>query len=269
MAIPSTRQQLIDYCLRALGAPVIEINVDDEQIEDRVDEAIQFYQEYHGDAVHRNLRYHKLTDAEFDRANASPTSSTRNSPDFGMYIEIPEASNILSINRIIPLNSSGTSSQFFSVDYQLHLNDIFDLGGPYGGGLINYEITKQYMSLIDRNINGVNDVIEFTRHKNRVYFHTDKLRNIKAGDTIIFDGYEIIDPNNFSSVYNDMFLKKYTTALIKRQWGLNLIKFEGIQMPGGVTLNGRQIFDDAKEELDKLEEEIQLKHEMPPHFFIA
>ena len=125
------------------------------------------------------------------------------------------------------------------------------------------------MSLIDRNINGVNDVIEFTRHKNRVYFHTDKLRNIKAGDTIIFDGYEIIDPNNFSSVYNDMFLKKYTTALIKRQWGLNLIKFEGIQMPGGVTLNGRQIFDDAKEELDKLEEEIQLKHEMPPHFFIA
>jgi hypothetical protein len=164
----------------------------------------------------------------------------------------------------------GASANMFSIDYQLHLNDIFDLGGPYGGGLINYELTKQYMSLINRNINGIFQKIEYTRHKNRVNFHSlETLKNLGVGKYIIFDGYEVIDPDNFIDVYNDMFLKNYLTALIKRQWGLNLIKFEGMQLPGGVTLNGRQIFDDAKEEIAKLEEEMQLKHEMPPHFVVG
>lgn len=255
MAKPSTRQLLIDYCLRALGAPVIEINVDEDQLEDRVDEAIQFYQEYHGDAVTRNLRKHQITQTDIDNG----------------YIELP--SNFLSVNNVMDINSSGAHSGMFSVDYQLHLNDIFDLGGPYGGGLVNYEMTKQYMSLIQRNINGVFEKIEWSRHKNRVTFFSKNSfqspSGLSVGDYLIFDGYEMVDPTQFGEVYNDMFLKKYLTALIKRQWGLNLIKFDGMQLPGGVTLNGRQIFDDAKEEIDKLEEEVQLKHEMPPHFFIG
>ena len=255
MAKPSTRQQLIDYCLRALGAPVIEINVDEDQLEDRADEAIQYYQEYHGDAVVRNLRKHQLTQADIDNG----------------YIEIPNT--FLSVNNILDTRASGSNAGMFSVDYQLHLNDIFDLGGPYGGGIVNYEITKQYMSLIQRNINGVTEKLEFSRHKNRVNFFSEETyqspSGLGVGNYLIFDGYEVVDPDTFTDVYNDMFLKKYLTALIKRQWGTNLIKFEGMQLPGGVTLNGRQIFDDAREEITKLEEEMLLKHEMPPHFFIG
>jgi hypothetical protein len=268
MANPNSRQTLIDYCLRALGAPVIEINVDDDQISDRIDEAIQFYQEYHGDAVRRTLRYHKFTADERTRANDSPFGSTRNSPEFSMYIDLPNHTNMLSVNRILPLHDSG-STNLFSIDYQLHLNDIFDLGGPYGGGLINYELTKQYMSMIDRNINGIFEPIQFSRHKNRIYFYSDTLRN-KAVDTVlIFDGYEIINPETFTDVYNDYFLKKYATALIKRQWGINLIKFEGMQLPGGVTINGEKILTDATEEIEKLETEMFLRFEEPPHFVIG
>lgn len=250
MAKVTSRETLKSYCLRALGDPVIEINVDDDQVEDRIDEALQFYQEYHGDAVVRNLRKHQVTSTDVSNG----------------YIEVPNTANIFSINNVFNTNNSHTASMF-SVDYQIHLNDIFDLNGTHGG-IINYELTKQYMSLIDRNINGMYEMIEWSRHKNRVNFHSDTLKNLE-GQFVVFDAYEAIDPETFRDVYNDMFLKKYTTALIKRQWGLNLIKFEGMTMPGGVTLNGRQIFDDAKEEIQQLEEQMQLKHEMPPLDFIG
>ena len=251
MAKPTSRATLIDHCLRALGAPVIEINVDEDQLDDRVDDAIQYYQEYHGDAVVRNIRKHQIT-----------TNDITNG-----YVTLP--SNHLSVNNVLDIRATNGGTDIFAVDYQLHLNDIFDLGGPYGGGLVNYEITKQYTSLINRNINGVFEKIEFNRHKNRLEFFSNTLSTLGGGNYILIDGYEVVDPDTFTDVYNDAFLKKYTTALIKRQWGLNLIKFEGMQMPGGVTLNGRQIFDDAKEEIEKLEEEMQLKHEMPHHFFIG
>jgi hypothetical protein len=250
MATPNTRQKLIDYCLRALGHPVIEINVDDDQLEDRVDEAIQYYREYHGDAVVRNLRKHQVTQTDIDNG----------------YIEVPNAANIFSINNVFHISNTHTTS-IFSVDYQIHLNDIFDLSAAHGG-IVNYEMTKQYMSLIDRNVNGMYEMIEYSRHKNRVNFHSDTLNNMKD-QYVVFDGYEAIDPDTFTDVYNDAFLKKYVTALFKRQWGLNLIKFEGMTLPGGVTLNGRQIFDDAKEEIQQLEETMQLKHEMPPLDFIG
>ncbi len=250
MAKPNSRQSLIDYCLRSLGAPVIEINVDEDQLEDRTDEAIQFYQEYHGDAVVRNLRKHQVTQTDIDNG----------------YIEVPNSANILSINNVFNTSSSQTGG-IFSVDYQMHLNDIFDLNGA-SGGIVNYELTKQYMSLIDRNINGMYEMIEWSRHKNRVNFHSDTIQNMKD-QYVVFDGYEAIDPETYTDVYNDAFVKKYTTALFKRQWGSNLIKFEGMVLPGGVTLNGRQIFDDAKEEIQQLEETMQLKHEMPPLDFIG
>lgn len=251
MAKPNSRQALIDYSLRALGAPVIEINVDDDQLEDRVDEAIQYYQEYHGDAIVRNLRKHQVTQTDIDNG----------------YVEVPNSANVLSINNVFSVSNSQTDAGIFSVDYQIHLNDIFDLNGAHGG-IVNYELTKQYMSLIDRNINGMYEMIEWSRHKNRVNFHSDTLKKVKD-KYIVLDGYEAIDPEVYTDVYNDAFLKKYTTALFKRQWGLNLIKFEGMVLPGGVTLNGRQIFDDAKEEIQQLEETMQLKHEMPPLDFIG
>ena len=156
----------------------------------------------------------------------------------------------------------------FSIDYQLHLNDIYDLNGPHGG-LVNYEMTKQYMSLIDRNINGNYEMIEWSRHKNRVNFHSTTLDDVGVDNYVVFDGYTTIDPDSFSDVYNDMFLKKYTTALFKRQWGNNLIKFEGMQLPGGVTINGEPILSAANEEINELEEQMQLKFEMPPLDFIG
>jgi hypothetical protein len=249
MATPNTRQKLIDYCLRSLGHPVIEINVDDDQLEDRVDEAIQYYQEYHGDAVVRNLLKHQVQQADIDNG----------------YITIPDNANILSINNVF--NTTNSQSGMFSVDYQIHLNDIFDLTNVHGG-IVNYELTKQFMSLIDRNVNGMFELIEYSRHMNQVKFHSNTLDGM-AGLFVVFDGYSKIDPDTHTDVWNDAFIKKYTTALFKRQWGLNLIKFEGMTLPGGVTLNGRQIFDDAKEEIQQLEEQMQLKHEMPPLDFIG
>ena len=329
MAKPSTRQELIDYCLRSLGHPVIEINVDDDQLEDRVDEAIQYYQEYHGDAVVRNLLKHKVTDSSLSlndvsginvgdtltgntsgaEAIVTKITETGEGPagivryknvkvvntsfqssetitnkqtgsSYGIvsitkgdiensYITVGNDKNILSINNVFSVSTSHDDS-IFSADYQLHLNDIFDLNsiGQAYGGIAHYEMTKQYMSLIDRNINGMFEMIEWSRHKNRVNFHSDTLDDM-VDQYVVFDGYSIIDESTFTDIFNDAFLKKYTTALFKRQWGLNLIKFEGLALPGGVTLNGRQIFDDAKEEIQQLEEQMQLKHEMPPLDFIG
>ena len=252
MATPNTRQKLIDYCLRALGHPVIEVNVDDDQLEDRIDEAIQFYQEFHGDAVVRNLLKHEVTQDDIDNG----------------YIAISSDTNILSINNVFNIDSSNSGSSLLSVDYQLHLNDIFDLNGSFGG-LVNYELTKQYISLLDRNVNGVFEMIQYSRHKGRVNFHADTLTEVGVGNYVVFDGYSAVDPESFVAVYNDMFLKRYTTALFKRQWGLNLIKFEGMQLPGGVTINGRQIYDDAVTDIEKLEEKIRLEHELPPLDFIG
>ena len=252
MAKPNTRQKLIDYCLRALGHPVIEINVDDDQLEDRVDEAIQYYQEYHGDAVCRNLRKHQVTSTDISNG----------------YIEIPNSSNILSVNNVFHTDNVNSGTNMFSVDYQMHLNDLFDLSNP-SGGIINYEMTKQYLSLIERNINGTYEIIQWSRHKNRVTFYSKDTLKDMEGKYVVFDALEAINPETYTDVFNDAFLKKYTTALFKRQWGLNLIKFEGMTLPGGVTLNGRQIFDDAKEEIQQLEEQMQLKHEMTPLDFIG
>jgi len=252
MATPATRQQLIDYCLRALGHPVIEINVDDDQLGDRVDESLQFYQEYHSDAIVRNLRKHVLTQDDKDND----------------YIEIPNSANIFTVNNVFAISNSQSSTSIFSVDYQIHLNDIFDLGGVYGG-VVNYEMTKQFMSLVDRNVNGMYESIQYSRHKNRVNFHTKVLDDLAVGDYVVFDGYEAIDPDTYTDIWNDMFVKKYTTALFKKQWGLNLSKFEGMQLPGGVTFNGRQTLDDANTEIEKIETEMQLRFEAPPHFFVG
>jgi hypothetical protein len=169
---------------------------------------------------------------------------------------------------VLPVKGANSSVGDFSIDYQLHMNDLFGLRDP--GDLLSYELTKQYMSLIDLKINGVTEQVTFNRHQNIVKL--DSIRwgtDITAGQYIVFEGYETLDPETYTNVYNDMWLKRYVTALFKRQWGLNLIKFEGIQLPGGVTLNGRQTFDDANAEIEKLEEQLRLNHEDPPDFFVG
>ena len=246
MAKPNSRQTLIDYALRAIGAPVIEINVDEDQVEDRVDEAMQFYQEYHSDSIVRNYRKHLVT-AE-DVTNG--------------YVTVDE--QMIFVNNIFPIGASTSQSGMFSVDYQMHFNDMYNLRNP--GGLIDYEMTKQYMAMIDLKVNGMSQRSSFSRHQNRLYVEGDDL---EEGIYIIVEGHEVLDPETYTDIYNDMLLKKYLVALIKRQWGANLIKFEGMQMPGGVTLNGRQIYDDAITDIEKIEETMQLTYEAPTDFFVG
>jgi hypothetical protein len=249
MAKVTTRDELIEYCLRRLGSPVIEINVDEEQLEDRIDDALQFYQEYHSDAVSRVYLKHQVTQDDVNNK----------------YINLND--NILFVTKVFPLSEENSSINMFDTRYQIALNDMYDLG--FTGSLVHYEMTQQYMSLLNMKLNGGEEQIRFNRHMNQLNIDIDWENDIQVGEYIIVDCQRIVDPDTYPDVYNDMFLKQYATALIKQQWGANLIKFEGMQLPGGVSLNGRQIFDDAFNELEKVREEMQLKYEMPPDFFVG
>lgn len=246
---PSSRQELKEFCLRALGAPVLEINVEDDQLEDRIDDALQFYQEYHSDAVSRTYVKHKITQSDIDN----------------QFITLPEA--LLFVNRVLPISSGYSSSGLFSVPYQIALNDIYGLRDP--GNLINYVMTRQHLSLLDMQLNGLTQTIRFNRHTNRLHIEAQWGDRIKLDDYIVMEGYIVSDPDIFTDIYNDMFLKKYTTALFKRQWGLNLIKFAGLTLPGGVTLNGETILSAAETEIEKLESEMELKFSTPIDFFVG
>lgn len=251
MANPTTRDELIDYCKRRLGDPVLEINVDEDQMEDRVDEALQYYQEYHSDATVRTYLKHQVTAT--DIANE--------------YITIP--SNVLTVSRLFPLASSfGTSFNFFDIKYQMMLNDIADLQN-FAGDLAYYEQMQQYLSILDMKLNGTPQV-QWSRHQDRLYIFGDFAdKDIKENEYVVMEVYTTLDPEEAPSIWNDMWLKEYTTALFKQQWGQNLIKFEGVQLPGGVTFNGRQLYDDATSEIERLRDTIRLEHEMPADFFIG
>jgi hypothetical protein len=251
MANPNSRATLIDYCKRRLGDPVVEINVDEDQLEDRVDEALQYYQEYHSDATLRTYLKHLVT--------ADDVSNE--------YISLN--SNITYVGKLFPLASNFNQGRnFFDIKYQMMLNDMASLI-HFAGDLAYYEQMQQYLSLLDMKLNG-HPQVQFSRRENRLYIFGDWADgDIKAGDYLVAEVYQILDPNSTTSIYNDMWLKEYTTALIKQQWGQNLIKFEGMQLPGGVIINGRQLYDDATSELERLRESIRLEHEMPADFFVG
>jgi len=251
MAPPNSRQTMIDYCLRRLGDPVLEINVDEDQIEDRIDEAIQYWQEYHSDATVRTYLKYQVTAA--DVANEW----------------IPISTDVLYVSRLFPISSSFNNSiNFFDIKYQMMLNDIADLQN-FAGDLAYYEQMQQYLSILDMKLNG-QPLVNFSRHQDRLYvFGEWQNQDIKAGDYVVAEIYTLLDPDTHTSIYNDLWLKEYSTALIKQQWGANLIKFEGIQLPGGVTFNGRQIYDDATNEIQQLRERIRDEFELPADFFVG
>lgn len=251
MAGPSSRETLIEYCLRRLGDPVIEINVDPDQLEDRVDEALQYYQEFHSDATVKTYLKHQVT--------ASDVSNE--------YISVSD--NVIFVKKLFPISSSfNNSMNFFDIKYQMMLNDIADLQN-FAGDLSYYDQMQQYLSLLDMKLNGTPQV-NFSRRQGRLYIHGDfQDKDIQADDYIVAEVLQIVDPETHTSIYDDMWLKAYTTALIKRQWGSNLIKFEGMQLPGGVQLNGRQIFEDALNDIERLEERIRLEQELPVDFFVG
>ena len=251
MAPPNSRQTMIDYCLRRLGDPVLEINVDEDQIEDRIDEAIQYWQEYHSDATVRTYLKYQVTAADVTNE------------------WIPISTDVLYVSRLFPISSSFNNSiNFFDIKYQMMLNDIADLQN-FAGDLAYYEQMQQYLSILDMKLNG-QPLVNFSRHQDRLYvFGEWQNQDIKAGDYVVAEIYTLLDPDTHTSIYNDLWLKEYSTALIKQQWGANLIKFEGIQLPGGVTFNGRQIYDGATNEIQQLRERIRDEFELPADFFVG
>ena len=248
MANPASRQELIDYALRKLGSPVIEINVDEDQMEDRVDEALQFYQTYHSDAIIRTYLKYQLTQTDINNRY------------------IPVNNQYTYVRGVFPMGDENASINMFDARYQIHLNDMYDL--RLGGSLSFYYQTQQYLSTINQLIGDNLTPVRFSRHQDRLHIDTD-WTNLAVGDYIIVDCDAVIDPASFTDVYNDMWLKRYVTALIKQQWGVNISKFEGMQLPGGVILNGRAIMEDALTEIEKLEEEIRLNFEMPVDFYVG
>jgi len=247
MAKPNSRSTLQDYCLRNLGAPVIEINVDEDQLEDRTDDALQFYQEYHSDGVIREYLKHELTS----------TDITNN------YITV--ADSVTNVVRMLKITGTSGSS-LFDMGYHMRVNDIFMLQG-LGTQMQEYTQSQQKLSLIDHRLNS-EEHIRFSRHMNRV--HMDEgFGDLSAGEFIVLEVFSIINPATYVDVFNDLYLKKYLTALIKRQWGANLMKFQDFQLPGGITMNGRQIYEDAIEEIQGLEEECRLIWAMPDNFLMG
>ena len=277
MAQPSSRTELIDYCKRQLGAPVLEINVAEEQIEDILDDAIQFFQERHFDGVYPTFMKYKLTDNDVERGrsrggntgNVGITTTTAEATIDGSTVEFnwEENSNflqvppdIIGVSKIFHYDGSNTiTNNMFSVKYQLFLNDIYYWGQTE---ILSYAMTKTYLEDINFLLT-TQKQIRFNQRQDRLYIDVD-WGNVASGDYIIMDCYRILNPSDYGRVWNDSFLKRYTTALVKRQWGQNLIKFAGVKLPGGVELNGRQIYDDAQKDLEVIREQMSNMYELPP-----
>ena len=279
MAKPSSRQELIDYSLRRLGAPVLEINVDDDQIDDLVDDALQIFNERHFDGVERMYLKYKFTQDDIDRGKADGTSgvgivtttgistnpATTVSSNFyetSNYIQVPDS--VIGIEKIFKFDTSTISGGMFSIKYQLFLNDLYYFNSVE---LMQYSMTKTYLEDIDFLLTPEKQV-RFNKRQNRLYLDMD-YSSITADDFIVIDCQRILDPNTFTSVYNDSFLKLYLTALIKRQWGQNLMKFRGVKLAGGIELNGREIYEDGERDLENIRQRMQLEYETPPLDFIG
>ena len=247
MAIPASREQLKDWCLRQLGFPVIEINVDDDQVEDRIDEALQYFQDFHFDGVERWYLKHQVT--------------AQNIAD--KYIPITD--NIIGINRIFPVGSTNASVNMFDLRYQLRLHELYDFTST---SYVNYTLTMQHIRTLDMLFSGETP-IRFNRHSNKLYIDWDWNYDIEPGEYIVIEGFIILDPNTYTDVYNDRMLKRLATAYIKRQWGSNMKKFSGMQLPGGIQMNGQQIYDEAVAEIKEIEDLIRDTYEEPPQFLVG
>ena len=276
MAQPASRAQLIDYVKRQLGAPVLEINVADEQLDDLVDDALQYFHERHFDGVIQTYLKYKVTEADIQRgrtrggdntvgivtttATATIDSSTVtfSYEENSNYLQIPPS--VIGVNKIFHFDGSNTiTNNMFSVKYQLFLNDIYYWGSS---DILSYHMTKTYLEDINFLLT-TDKQMRFNQRQDRLYLDID-WDSVSADDYIIIDCWRLLDPNDFSRVWNDSFLKKYLTALVKRQWGQNLIKFQGVKLPGGIELNGRQIYDDAEKDLEIIREQMSNTYELPP-----
>ena len=280
MAQPGSRSEFIDYCKRQLGAPVLEINVADEQIEDIVDDAIQFFNERHFDGVSQMYLKYQIRQTDIDRGRATMepgsgnkttgistttaettiagVSTTFNFYDNGNFLQIPP--EIIGVTKIFHFDGTNTvTNNMFSVKYQLFLNDIYYWGSTE---LLTYAMLKTYLEDINFLLT-TEKQIRFNQRMDRLYLDID-WDSMSVGDWLVIDCFRLLNPNDYPRVWNDSFLKPYATALIKKQWGQNLLKFQGVKLPGGTELNGRQIYDDAEKDLERIREIMSNTYELPP-----
>lgn len=247
MAITS-RDELKDYCLRKLGAPVIQINIDDDQLEDSIDDALQKYQDYHYDAQETHYWNHEITQEDINNR----------------YLKVHP--DIIGITRIFPLSDTLTKSNMFDLRYQLRLHELYDFTST---SYTNFSITMQHLRSLEMMFTG-EIPIRFQRHTNRLYIDAHwGDSGVGLGTHVIAEGYKIIDPETYNDVYNDMWLKKYTTCLIKLQWSNNLKKFSNIPLPGGIVLNGKEMYEEAIQEKDQLESQLDRDFTIPPAFMMG
>ena len=268
MATPNTRETLKQYCLRALGQPVIEINVDDDQLEDRIDEAVQYFQQYHYDGIRRTYLKYQYTQADKTRitGNSSETA-TKNSvstdwKEGNNFLVVPDS--VISVINIFPFSDKGNLN-LFDVRYQLRLNDLYDFSST---SVINYDIVLRHLDFLDHILVGEKP-LRFNQHDNRLYIDMDWTNDLQVGEYLVIEAYRKLDPDTYTDVWDDIYLKRYTTALFKKQWGTNLSKFGGVQMIGGVTLNGVEIYQQAMDDIMKLETEIRSTYELNPAMMIG
>jgi len=278
MASPSSRSELADYCRRQLGAPVLEINVADEQVDDIIDDAVQYFQERHFDGVSQAYLKYKITQDDIDRGRASMetgkkqtgiTTTTATADIAGTdvtfsyyensnFLQIPPS--VIGVTKIYHFDGTNTmTNNMFSVKYQMFLNDIYYWGSTE---LLTYAMTKTYLEDINFLLT-TEKQIRFNKRMDRLYLDID-WGSVSKDDWLVIDCFRQLDPSDYARVWNDSFLKKYTTALLKRQWGQNLLKFQGVKLPGGVELNGRQIYDDAEKDLEIIREQMSNTYELPP-----
>ena len=301
MAVPNTRETLKQYCLRSLGKPVIDINVDEDQVEDRIDEALQYFAQYHTDGVERMYLKYKVTADDKVRLTKNKSFNADENGTVAENIELETGTNtqeegagdiiqesgsalltedsdivrtvyeetqnylivpdsVISVINIFPL-SDRANLNIFDVRYQLRLNDLYDFSST---SIVHYEMTMRHLDFLDHILVGEKP-LRFNQLSNRLYIDMDWNEDIDADEYLIIECYRKLDPSSHSNIFDDLYLKRYTTALIKRQWGQNLSKFSGTAMLGGVTLNGPELFSTAIAEQQKLEDEIRTNYEEPPH----
>ena len=276
MAQPASRSDFKNYCLRQLGAPVLEINVADEQIDDIIDDALQYFHERHFDGVLRTYLKYQVTQDDIDRGKGpgqsgvtgiTTTTATSTIDGASMQFDWEENSNylqvppsVIGIEKVFHFDGSQSmSSGMFSIKYQLFLNDIYFWGAME---MLTYNMTRTYLADLEFALT-TQKQFRFNQRMDRLYLDIS-WGEVTPGDYLVIDCFRTLDPNDYTRVWNDSFLKKYTTALLKKQWGQNLIKFQGVKLPGGVELNGREIYEDGVKELEIIREMMSNTYELPP-----
>jgi hypothetical protein len=255
MAIITTRDNFKAYCLRRLGAPVIEINIDDAQVEDRIDDAIQYWQDYHFDGLQKFYYIKRITQTEINQKYINLT-------------DVRDSSNnsleIIGITRVFPITDSQVTVNMFDLRYQLRLHELYDFTSA---SYVNYTMTQQHLRSLEQMFSG-EVPIRFQRHMQRLYCDWGWSYPNTTNTVVIAECYGSINPDVYTRVWNDRWMKEYTTALIKRTWGNNLKKFSGLMLPGGVTMNGDKIYEEAVAEIEKLEGEMQTEYGAPLEMFM-